>query len=182
MSGRFFCTLSFQRPHAPIAPAAEHFDMYDPDEMVLPNSAVIILSVALPASPSLCKRVCRWVWVSSADPNPDRLKRCLASYYALITAIDSEIGRVLDYLDEVGELENTVVLYCADHGILRVITGCFTRILGFTIQFTAFLLYCVIRVVHQARGVMRLSNRSIGIPHCVVSAIFPFPMGAMGAI
>lgn len=32
--------MSFQRPHAPIAPAAEHFDMYNPDEMVLPDSAV----------------------------------------------------------------------------------------------------------------------------------------------
>ena len=36
----FFLKMSFQRPHAPIAPAEEHFDLYDPDEMVLPDSAV----------------------------------------------------------------------------------------------------------------------------------------------
>ena len=35
----FFVHMSFQRPHAPITPAVEHFDMYDPDQIVLPDSA-----------------------------------------------------------------------------------------------------------------------------------------------
>ncbi len=40
----------------------------------------------------------------------------MASYFALISVIDSEIGLVLDQLEESGELDNTVVFYTADHG------------------------------------------------------------------
>jgi hypothetical protein len=40
-----------------------------------------------------------------ADPNTYRLKNCLASYYAIISFIDSEIGKVLDWLDSSGEHE-----------------------------------------------------------------------------
>jgi arylsulfatase A-like enzyme len=40
----------------------------------------------------------------------------LAYHFALVTVIDMEIGRVLDWLREQGELENTIVVYTADHG------------------------------------------------------------------
>ena len=127
----FFLHMSFQRPHAPIAPAAEHFDMYDPDEMVLPDSAVDYFERCFAGKPEFMqKRLADGCGYPLADPNPDRLKRCLASYYTLITAIDSEIGRVLDYLDEVGELENTVVLYCADHGDFAGDHGLFHKNFG----------------------------------------------------
>ncbi|MDE2724996.1 MAG: sulfatase-like hydrolase/transferase [Gemmatimonadota bacterium] len=105
----FFLHMSFQRPHAPIAPAAEHFDMYNPDEMVLPDSAVDYFERRFAGKPEFMqKRLADGCGYPLADPNSDRLKRCLASYYALITAIDSEIGRVLDYLDEVGEFERGI--------------------------------------------------------------------------
>ena len=127
----FFLHMSFQRPHAPIAPAVEHFDIYNPDEMVLPDSEIDYFERRFAGKPEFMqKRLADGCGYPLADPNPDRLKRCLASYYALITAIDSEIGRVLDYLDEVGELENTIVLYCADHGDFAGDHGLFHKNFG----------------------------------------------------
>jgi arylsulfatase A-like enzyme len=44
------------------------------------------------------------------------LKKALAYHFALVTVIDMEIGRVLDWLRARGELDNTIVVYTADHG------------------------------------------------------------------
>lgn len=44
------------------------------------------------------------------------LRRSLQGYYAHITALDAEMGRLLALLDETGEAENTIVVYTSDHG------------------------------------------------------------------
>jgi len=41
-----------------------------------------------------------------------------AGYHAHVAAIDAELGRVLAYLEESGQRENTIVLYSSDHGSL----------------------------------------------------------------
>lgn len=48
--------------------------------------------------------------------DPESLKKIMAHYFALITAIDSEVGRVVKTLRQKGELDNTIIIYTADHG------------------------------------------------------------------
>lgn len=48
---------------------------------------------------------------------PERIRRHLANYYALIAYVDEQVGRVLDALDESGEADNTLVVFFADHGL-----------------------------------------------------------------
>lgn len=43
-------------------------------------------------------------------------KKLQASYYAMVEFLDDEFGRLLDYLDDIGERENTIVIYTSDHG------------------------------------------------------------------
>lgn len=38
-------------------------------------------------------------------------------YYAAVTEVDEQLGRVIDLLEQRGELENTIVVYTADHGL-----------------------------------------------------------------
>ncbi|MEM7407807.1 MAG: sulfatase-like hydrolase/transferase [Pseudomonadota bacterium] len=54
----------------------------------------------------------------SSPKHPDELghRELQASYYAMIEQLDHEFGRLLDYLDESGERDNTVVIFCSDHG------------------------------------------------------------------
>jgi arylsulfatase A-like enzyme len=127
----FFVQMSFQRPHAPIAPAKEHFDMYDPADIVLPENACDFLENGFAGKPALIRDLVRdGCPYPLADRNVDRLKRCLASYYALISVIDMEIGRVLDHLEAAGELDRTVVFYTADHGDFAGEHGLFHKNLG----------------------------------------------------
>ncbi|MDO6728252.1 sulfatase-like hydrolase/transferase [Cognatishimia sp. 1_MG-2023] len=47
---------------------------------------------------------------------PERTRIALASYYALVTFIDSRIGLILDALDDAGLQDRTQVIYVSDHG------------------------------------------------------------------
>ncbi len=44
------------------------------------------------------------------------MRRSIASYYGMMSLIDAEIGRILDYLDKAGLAENTLVVFTSDHG------------------------------------------------------------------
>ncbi|NQU45225.1 sulfatase-like hydrolase/transferase [bacterium] len=143
VSRPFFVHMTFQRPHAPIAPAPEFFDMYDPEEMVLPDNAFDYFENRFAGKPKfMVDRLKNGCGYPLADPNPDRLKRVLASYYALISCIDKEIGRVLDKLEKDGELENTVIVFTADHGDFAGEHGLFHKNFGIyeSIQRVPFLL------------------------------------------
>jgi arylsulfatase A-like enzyme len=84
MNRPFFMHLSFQRPHPPHTVPSDSGLLYNPDEIVLPESA--------------------------------ELRRQLAFYYSLITYIDEQIGRVLNFLKETGDYNNTVIIFTSDHG------------------------------------------------------------------
>ncbi|MCB0115997.1 MAG: sulfatase-like hydrolase/transferase [Caldilineaceae bacterium] len=46
----------------------------------------------------------------------EQMRRSMAAYYGMTSFIDQEIGRILDYLDEAGLAENTLVVFTTDHG------------------------------------------------------------------
>lgn len=139
----FFIHMSFQRPHGPIRPAPEYFDLYDPEDIELPESAVDWFERDFATKPEFIRERLRGgCGYPLADKDPAPLKRVLAGYYALIHCIDMEIGRVLDWLDEHGEYENTIVVFTADHGDFAGEHGLFHKNLGIyeSVQRIPFLL------------------------------------------
>ncbi len=48
--------------------------------------------------------------------NPVYVKEAIATYYAMIKFIDVGIGRILDKLAELNLMENSIIVFCADHG------------------------------------------------------------------
>lgn len=127
----FFLKVSFQRPHGPIRPSQRHFEMYNPDDVELPDSAIDWFERRFEGKPELIRNIlgeqCDY---PLATDDPKILRRVIASYYGLITAIDEEIGRVLDTLDQIGETENTMVMFTADHGDFAGEHGLFHKNLG----------------------------------------------------
>ncbi len=53
---------------------------------------------------------------SSPDFEPDDIGQMRANYAGSVTLIDEQIGRVLNAIEERGELDNTVVIFTSDHG------------------------------------------------------------------
>lgn len=44
-------------------------------------------------------------------------REALAQYYAAVTEIDTAVGRLIDELESSGQLQNTIIIYTADHGL-----------------------------------------------------------------
>ncbi|QBY03576.1 DUF229 domain-containing protein [Thalassotalea sp. HSM 43] len=48
---------------------------------------------------------------------PEAVKEFIGEYYAMIDHMDSQIGRILDALDESGQVDNTLIIFTSDHGL-----------------------------------------------------------------
>lgn len=113
----FFLQMSFPDPHHPFTPPGKYWDMYDPADIVLPES---FGKGDLPPI-----RAMREAMEKGSDPrdnqNPftvteEEARALIALTYGSITMIDDAIGRVLAELDALGLAENTVVIFTTDHG------------------------------------------------------------------
>jgi len=113
----FFLQMSFQRPHAPLSPSPERAHMYHPAEIDIPSNARDLFQRAFATKPAFQREhIARRGTYPYVPADEEELRLQLTHYYALVTIIDEQIGRVLEHLGEEGELENTVIVYVSDHG------------------------------------------------------------------
>ncbi len=67
-------------------------------------------------------------WVRFGVPVDEKLRReWLAQYYASVTLLDEQVGRMLDQLESNGQLEHTLVIYTSDHGHMNGHHGLYTK-------------------------------------------------------
>ena len=106
----FFLAVGFYKPHTPYVAPKKYFDMYRLDEISLPR-----------ADRSQTKDVPEPA-LASTKPWPnfgvttDQARECKLAYYATISFVDAQIGRVLDALDRLKLADNTVIVFWSDHG------------------------------------------------------------------
>lgn len=104
----FFLWLSYVRPHPPLDPPQAYFDQYITQEF----PEVPIGDWA--DTEAVMTRVDGDIGYMGAR----QLHRARAAYYAQITHIDHQIGRLLEYLIEHEVLQNTLIVFTSDHGEL----------------------------------------------------------------
>jgi len=112
----FFVQMTFQRPHPPWSVCPSCADLYDPDEIELPASARELLERGFAGKPAFQRARASQPGKYGTPVDEADLRHRLTFYYALISSIDAQVGRVIDHLRETGDLENTVIAYVADHG------------------------------------------------------------------
>jgi len=105
----WFAWVSFARPHGPITPSEPFASMYPSDSIDLPPSAIKILK----EGSSLKKRV---VPHFKGEPDEKILRKVTSSYLGLVTQVDYWIGEILEEVKKRGILENTIIVFTADHG------------------------------------------------------------------
>ncbi len=127
----FFLHCSFPDPHHPVCPPGKYKDLYNPDDIELPSN--------FKDSENLLNHefLGRYLNYSKLDPqldneklaktfkfdgcipqliNEEIVKNFTALTYGSIAMIDDRVGKILDYLEESGLAENTMVIYASDHG------------------------------------------------------------------
>lgn len=107
----FLLYCGFMHPHFPLIAPPEFFSWYNPDTFELPDTWNESIESQHPVIQHL-----RWAWRNDIPP-PEATVRCaLASYYALVSSLDEQIGMVLEAIDSSPLRENTLVIYTSDHG------------------------------------------------------------------
>jgi arylsulfatase A-like enzyme len=113
--------LSYGPPHNPYEQVPGRFrERYDVEEIPLRPNVEPILSygddhpepVPLWAPPSSVGSVD----LAVSDKTYTDPREGLRDYYAQITAVDRQIGRLLDGLEDLGMADDTLVVYTSDHG------------------------------------------------------------------
>ncbi|MCE2401104.1 sulfatase-like hydrolase/transferase [Candidatus Poribacteria bacterium] len=107
----FFLYLSFTSPHDPRTPPGEYATMYKPEEVPVPDNF-------LPEHPfDNGEMRIRDEVLAEFPRTPEIVQQHIADYYGMITSQDAEMGRLLQTLEAKGHLDNTIVIYTADHGL-----------------------------------------------------------------
>ena len=107
----FLLYCGFMHPHFPLIAPPEFYSLYDPDTLELPAT----WNERLESQHPIIQHH-RWAWRNDIPP-PEATVRCaLASYYALVSSLDAQIGRILEAIDTSPLREDTVVIYTSDHG------------------------------------------------------------------
>jgi iduronate 2-sulfatase len=111
----FFLAVGFIRPHLPFVAPKKYWDLYDPAKIQLaPNK---FRPKDAPEYSILPGGELRNYHGIPEGSIPDDLARQLKhGYYAAISYMDAQVGRVLDELDRLGLAKNTLVILWGDHG------------------------------------------------------------------
>jgi len=104
----FFIAAGFYRPHCPFIAPQKYFDMYPLDGITVPRFT--------PAQIADLPLAAMWTNPPNWDVPEDGLRQAIRAYYASITFLDANVGRVLDALTRLGLADNTLVIFVSDHG------------------------------------------------------------------
>ena len=107
----FFMYLAYLAPHDPRTMPESFKKMYDPEKIKLPPNFQEIIDTNYPLM------VHRDEHLAEYPRKPEEVKRHIAEYFAMITHLDFEIGRLLDALHQSGEEDNTIIVFTGDNGL-----------------------------------------------------------------
>ncbi|MDR0815705.1 MAG: sulfatase-like hydrolase/transferase [Bacteroidales bacterium] len=107
----FLMYVAFNSPHDPRTPPPDYGHKYAPEDIPLPLNFLtqhpfdngdldIRDEVFLPL-----------------PRTPEMVRKELALYYGMISEVDTQIGRILEALEESGEYDNTIIVFTADNGL-----------------------------------------------------------------
>ncbi|QDU41510.1 Choline-sulfatase [Maioricimonas rarisocia] len=104
-------------PHHPFDPPAEYLRRYDPADMPSPK----FRPGELEGKPSFQQLDHVWAhntpgYIDVASLTDDDHRRLRAAYYAMVELIDDQVGRMVQALEETGQLDRTLVIFMSDHG------------------------------------------------------------------
>ncbi len=106
----FFLAVGFHRPHAPYAAPKQYFDRHPLDGILLPEEP-LKHRARLPAAARLS---------TTPYPNFDmprtRMREAKRAYYASVSFVDAQIGKLLGALERLELDDRTIVVFWSDHG------------------------------------------------------------------
>ncbi len=110
----FFMYISFNAPHDPRQSPKEFVDMYPLDEISIPQSFMPIYPYAEEIGSGKTLRDER---LAPFPRTEYAVKKNIQEFYAIISHMDHQIGKILQELRETDQDKNTYIIFTADHGL-----------------------------------------------------------------
>lgn len=104
----FYLKVSFARPHSPYDPPQRWIDHYKDADLPKPYAGNWQERYRERSDDSFS------IW--HGDLGPEQVRKSRQGYYGSISFLDEQVGRILDALEKRGWLDNTMILFTADHG------------------------------------------------------------------
>lgn len=110
----FMMYLAFNAPHDPRQAPKEFVDLYPVESIALPPSHMEMYPYkdSIGLSENLRDEA-----LAPFPRTPYAVRKNIQEYYAIISHMDAQIGKILDALEETGKVENTYIVFTADHGL-----------------------------------------------------------------
>ena len=117
----FFMYLAFAGPHDPRVASDEWMSLYERSEIPLPTNFKPFHRIDNGWMAGRDEKLAPW-------PRTEQdTRKQLHDYYGCISSIDHHCGRLLSTLDESGDLDHTIVVFSADHGLAMGSHGLFGK-------------------------------------------------------
>ncbi len=106
----FFLGVGFFRPHTPFVAPKKYFDLYPMSQIQLPKAPANDRDdIPKAAFAHNCP-------IPNYGLPEDTCREALQAYYACVSFVDAQVGRVLDALDRLKLTDNTIIVLWSDHG------------------------------------------------------------------
>ncbi len=107
-----FCMVaSFIHPHDPYVAQPEWWDLYNDDDVDMPE-----FTLSPEDQDPFSRRVMDGIEASYVPLTDEEVRRARRAYLANVSFFDSQVGKIVKTLKDIGELDNTIVIVTADHG------------------------------------------------------------------
>jgi choline-sulfatase len=105
----FFLAVGFVRPHVPFVAPKSYFKPYPYQKIKLPKKVENDWT-------DIPKRGINYVTSKNGKMSTTQQKKAVAAYYASVSYMDTQVGKILKTLKDEGLEDNTIVIFTSDHG------------------------------------------------------------------
>ena len=109
--GPFALWVSFPDPHEPWVAPERYADMFPPDQIQLPPWREDEFDEHAPERNRVLSRM-----LGVRDDRLEDVLRLMGVYYGMVRFVDDALGQILDALESLSLRQNTIVVFCSDHG------------------------------------------------------------------
>jgi arylsulfatase A-like enzyme len=115
----FFLQVGFVGAHEPYDPLPRHLDQYQNAEIPMPVSRPGELDNNPPQHRAILEHHANTdheSCIDLRDASESQIREMRRAYYAKVTTIDEQIGNIVNALEDRGLLEDSIIIFCSDHG------------------------------------------------------------------
>ena len=109
----FFLAVGFNKPHLPFVAPKKYWDLYEREQIKLPK-------YRKPPKGKTSYTLSPYKeiesYISKVIIDEAKIKELRHGYYACVSYVDAQIGKIVEALNEKGELEKTIIVIWGDHG------------------------------------------------------------------